>query len=245
MLHEIPFDSDRKTMSVILRGPGGNVELYAKGAPEVILGKCTQERFAGQVLPLTSERREELLRAAGDMAARALRVLALAYRDGLPAHVDDVEDYDDCERELVLAGLVGMIDPPREEVKAAVAKCQAAGIRVVMITGDHPATALAIARELKIARSPDDVALTGRELDALERRGIVRQSRTRGRLRTGDGRTQAPRGSGVEATGRGRRHDRGRSQRRASRAGGRHWNRHGAGRHRCHQRGVGHGADRR
>lgn len=167
MLHEIPFDSERKTMSVVLREPRGNVTLYAKGAPEVILGMCSHERVAGKVLSLTPQRRDAILRAAGDLAARALRVLALAYREGLPADVADVEVYGDHERDLVITGLVGMIDPPREEVKAAVAKCQAAGIRVVMITGDHPATAMAIARELKIARSLDDVALTGNDLDSL------------------------------------------------------------------------------
>lgn len=167
VLHEIPFDSERKAMSVVLHNPAGNIELYSKGAPEVILGKCTHEQFAGQVLPLTPQRREEILRSAAEMAARALRVLALAHRGGLPADVEEAGNYAAHERNLVLAGLVGMIDPPRDEVRAAVAKCHAAGIRVVMITGDHPGTALAIARELKIASTPGDLVLTGRELDAL------------------------------------------------------------------------------
>jgi P-type Ca2+ transporter type 2C len=168
LLDEIPFDSERKTMSVVIRDPEGKVELYSKGAPEVILGGCSHERFEGRVVPLTSERREAVLRAASDLAGRALRVLAMAYHDRLPVNAEDVEDYSVYERDLVLAGLVGMIDPPREEVKAAVAKCQAAGIRVVMITGDHPATATAIGRELKIARSPDDLTLTGSQLDAVD-----------------------------------------------------------------------------
>ncbi|MBI3864233.1 MAG: cation-translocating P-type ATPase [Planctomycetia bacterium] len=164
LLHEMPFDSDRKTMSVVLRGSEGAVELYSKGAPEVLVGKCSRERIEGRVVPFTAERRNEVLRTAAEMASRALRVLALAYCDRVPA---GAANYSVHEQDLILAGLVGMIDPPREEVKAAVAKCQTAGIRVVMITGDHPATALAIARDLNIARSSDETALTGRELDQL------------------------------------------------------------------------------
>ena len=167
VLHEVPFSSERKTMSVVLRQREGKLELYSKGAPEVILEKCTRERISGQVVPLTPERRREVLSAAAEMAERALRVLALAYRDGLQAAVEDFDDYDSREQDLILSGLVGMIDPPREEARAGVALCQGAGIRVVMITGDHPATALAIARELKIARSPDDAALTGHGLDGM------------------------------------------------------------------------------
>jgi Ca2+-transporting ATPase len=167
-LHEIPFDSQRKTMSVVIRDAAGNVSLFSKGAPEVILTHCAHECVAGEIVPLTTQRRSELSHTAGEMAARALRVLALAYLDGLPAAVENVEEYGAHQQDLVLAGLVGMIDPPREEARTAVARCQAAGIKVVMITGDHPGTALAIARELKIARTRDDVALTGRELDLLD-----------------------------------------------------------------------------
>jgi Ca2+-transporting ATPase len=135
--------------------------MYTKGAPEVILAKCRAERRGGREEPLTPERRAAILGAAAGMAEGALRVLALAYRDdpaGGPAGY--------AEAELVLAGLVGMMDPPREEAKEAVRRCHEAGIRPVMITGDHPATARAVARELGIAR-PGDRVLTGAEVEGM------------------------------------------------------------------------------
>ncbi len=161
VLYEIPFDSERKAMSVVLRGPDGSQVMYSKGAPEVILAKCIALRRGGQVEPLTDDRRSQIMRWNSEMSARALRVLALAYRD----HSETLgTKYD--ETELTFAGLVGMIDPPREEAKEAVRRCRAAGIRPVMITGDHPETALAIARELHIA-GDDDRVITGQELNAL------------------------------------------------------------------------------
>jgi Ca2+-transporting ATPase len=161
VLYELPFDSERKAMSVVLREPDGMIRMSTKGAPEVILAKCVAEHRAGKVEPLTDPRRAEILQANAAMAGRALRVLALADRE-LPEAKSSVDQ----ETDLVFAGLVGMIDPPREEVKAAVQTCRTAGIRPVMITGDHPATALAIAHELGIATGGDG-ALTGRDLDAL------------------------------------------------------------------------------
>ena len=161
VLFEIPFDSERKTMSVVLRGSDGARVMYSKGAPEVILAKCIAERCGGQVTPLTEDRRSQIMRTNSEMAARALRVLALAYRDH---SATQGTEYD--ETDLIFAGLVGMIDPPREEAKEAVRRCRAAGIRPVMITGDHPETALAIARELHIAGDEDRV-VTGQELNAL------------------------------------------------------------------------------
>ena len=123
--------------------------MYVKGAPEVILDRCRDEQSEGIPRPLDSHQREMHLRQAAAMAADALRVLALAYR---PATTQlAAED----ESELIFLGLVGMKDPPREEAREAVRRCYLAGIRPVMITGDHPATALAIARELCIA-GPDD-----------------------------------------------------------------------------------------
>jgi P-type Ca2+ transporter type 2C len=162
---EIPFDSDRRMMSVVCRaeekaGDSATV-LYSKGAPEALLLICTSEQFAGATRPLTAARRLAIAEQAGGMAARALRVLALAYRRD-PVQRD--EDY--VENELVFAGLVGMIDPPRDEVREAVRRCAAAGIRPVMITGDHPATARAICAELHMARDPI-IELTGDELDRL------------------------------------------------------------------------------
>ena len=160
-LFEIPFDSERKAMSVVMRGPDGSRVMYSKGAPEVILGKSTSERRGGQIEPLTEERRREIMQANSEMASRALRVLALAYRDQPDKTGDEYQESD-----LVFAGLVGMIDPPREEAKEAVRRCRAAGIRPVMITGDHPETALAIARELNIA-GDEDRAISGQDLNAL------------------------------------------------------------------------------
>lgn len=158
---EIPFDSERKAMSVVARQPNGTTVMYSKGAPEVILTKCCSEQVDGVTRPLTNDRRNEIQQASAELAARALRVLAFAYREE-PTQVGGVYE----ESELVFAGVVGMIDPPREEVKTAVDDCREAGIRPIMITGDHPATALAIARELKIADTAS-LAVSGLELDAL------------------------------------------------------------------------------
>ncbi len=159
LIYEIPFDSERKAMSVIVRDRRASLWMYTKGAPEVILGKCTSELKGGKVVALTADRRDQIAHDNAAMASRALRVLGLAYRE-LPA--EGATDYE--ERELIFAGLVGMIDPPREEVKDAVRRCHEAGVRPVMITGDHPATALAIARELRIAGA-EDRAVTGQELN--------------------------------------------------------------------------------
>ncbi len=163
VLHEIPFDSERKAMSVVVRGADDSATMYTKGAPEVILGLCNREWRHGRIEALTAARRKEILHAAADMAHRALRVLALADRHHPSRHHESVRR----EHDLVFVGLVGMIDPPRGEVGAAVQTCRDAGIKPVMITGDHPATALAIARELGIARELDRV-LTGHEIDALD-----------------------------------------------------------------------------
>lgn len=160
VLYEIPFDSDRKAMSVVVRETPNQVFLYTKGAPEVILGKCDFEFRNKQVTPLDARRRQEILDAGVGMAGRALRVLALAYRE----LSDDQRTGQVEEAHLVFAGLMGMIDPPRDEAREAVHKCHEAGIRPVMITGDHPATALAIARELNIAREGERV-VSGQELN--------------------------------------------------------------------------------
>jgi len=161
LLYELPFDSTRKAMSVVVRPPGGGTTIYTKGAPEIVLDRCDRERSGGVERPLGDERRQHWLAIGGELASRALRVLGLAYRD-LPA--GDRQDV--AEERLVFAGLVGMIDPPREEARVAVEKCRAAGIRPIMITGDHPATALAIARELEIA-APGRAAVSGAELEAM------------------------------------------------------------------------------
>ncbi len=160
VVQELPFDADRKAMSVLLKDDSGHRVQYTKGAPAGILERCVSERRGNQVFALTDERRRELNQANVEMASRALRVLALADRD------DDGTEHKIDENNLTFAGLVGMMDPPREEVKKAVVRCREAGIRPVMITGDHPATATAIARELGIASETDRV-VTGQDLDAM------------------------------------------------------------------------------
>ncbi len=169
VLYEIPFDSERKAMSVVLRKPQGKVLMYTKGAPEVMLAKCCAELRNGRVEPLTQTRRQEIAQASAEMASHALRVLALAYRESPESSGGTYQEAD-----LVFAGIVGMIDPPREEVKEAVRKCREAGIRPIMITGDHPATALAIARELGIATGSER-AVTGQELNALSDESLTAQ----------------------------------------------------------------------
>lgn len=161
LLFEIPFDSERKAMSVVVRESDGSRTMHSKGAPEVILAKCSTERRNGKAEPLNEDRRREIMQRNSEMASRALRVLALAYRDHSQANGSGYDETD-----LTFAGLIGMIDPPRDEVKVAVETARRAGIRPVMITGDHPDTALAIARELHIA-SEKDRAVSGQELDDL------------------------------------------------------------------------------
>ncbi len=166
---EFPFDSDRKRMTVVYRQPDGTLRAYVKGAPDVVLELCTHYLSDRGVLPLTGRKKEEFLRANGELAERALRVLALAYRE-LPA--GPAEDparlsEEEVEKGLVFAGLAGMIDPPRPSAQAAVQKCRRAGIRVVMITGDHRLTAHAVAGELGLLEK-EGVILTGPELDALD-----------------------------------------------------------------------------
>ena len=158
VVHEIPFDSDRKAMSVVV-AEAGRKRMMTKGAPEVILGMATAELVEGGHRPLDDARRRALLDAAQEMAGRALRVLALAQRDFAADHQGIYE-----ERDLVLVGMLGMIDPPRDEARGAVELCRTAGIRPIMITGDHPATAAAIGKELGIG---GEQVVTGAQLDNL------------------------------------------------------------------------------
>jgi len=160
---EFPFDSERKRMSVVVEHQGGRI-VCAKGATEVLLEHCTYILWEGNVVPLTGTLRQKVLAAGDAMAKDALRVLALAYRD-----VKEGEELDNeqaAERGLTLIGLAGMIDPPREEVKEAIYKCKQAGIKTVMITGDHQATAEAIAKQLGILPA-NGIVVNGRELAAM------------------------------------------------------------------------------
>ncbi|HLO02560.1 MAG TPA: cation-translocating P-type ATPase [Symbiobacteriaceae bacterium] len=196
---EIPFESERRRMTVLTQTPEGEGTVHLKGAPDTVIELCTHMMIDGRTEPLTAEWRRRILAENERMAGEALRVIAVAARaagTGRPVPVgvgvgaasagradvvgaqagplsaDSLADLDleaqaaRLEEELVLLGLFGMIDPPRPEVKRAVAAATRAGIRTVMITGDHPSTALAVAKELGIT-SPEGLAVTGRELDAL------------------------------------------------------------------------------
>jgi Ca2+-transporting ATPase len=163
--HEIPFDSDRKRHSVVRLMPDGRLRAFVNGAPDMLLTHCTHILTDEGVRPITLIDRNIITAQNAAMAMRSLRVLGSAYR-ALDAALPHELTADEVERDLIFVGLTGMYDPPRPEVKDAVAKCHAAGIRVVMITGDHPQTAMAIARELGIATS-DDAALAAAELDGL------------------------------------------------------------------------------
>ena len=161
---EAPFDSGRKMMSVVVESLDGKYVQFTKGAPDVVLGLCTKVYEDGKVVPMTEERREQILAANKGMADEALRVLALADRtyDVVP---------DDCsaaalEHDLTFCGLSGMIDPVRPEVAPAIAEAHDAGIRVVMITGDHIDTAVAIAKQLGIVTDRSQ-AITGAEIDKM------------------------------------------------------------------------------
>ena len=162
---ELPFDSDRKRSSVIRRMPDGMFRSFTNGAPGVLLQLCTSLSTRDGVRPLTDLDRQQILAETSSLAMQSLRVLGSAYRDLGTTLSDDVTAAV-VEQELVFVGLTGMYDPPRPEGQEAVAKCRAAGIRVVMITGDHPDTATAIAREIGLA-SADDVAVTGLEIDQM------------------------------------------------------------------------------
>ena len=160
---EAPFDSMRKMMST-LHAEDGHVVQYTKGAPDEILQRCDRILTETGVRPITEEDRQAVAAANRDMAGRALRVLAAAERsyDSLPADTSPAA----LEQGMIFVGLCGMIDPVRPEVRDAVAQCRTAGIRVVMITGDHIDTAIAIARDLDILQDPSQ-AIRGQELNKL------------------------------------------------------------------------------
>ena len=160
---EVPFSSERKMMTTLNNSKDG-LYAYSKGAPEVILASCAKIFLGGHEEQLTPEIRQEILDTLHEMANQTLRVMGFAYRK-----VAENTLPEEAEKEMVFAGLMGMRDPPREEVKVAIATCADAGIRTVMITGDHKITAFAIARELGIFRE-GDLVLTGIELDALDDR---------------------------------------------------------------------------
>jgi len=163
-LLEIPLDSTRKRMTTVNR-IDGNRYVLVKGAPEVLIQRCSQIGGEGAVCSLQPEDIDELMANLKDMTGRALRVLGFAYRKMDPD--EDIEDKESLEKDLTFAGLVGMMDPPRDEAREAIAVAKKAGIKVVMITGDHKDTAVAIAREIGITDGDEVLALTGSDLEKL------------------------------------------------------------------------------
>ena len=212
-VEEIPFDSERKLMSIIRREEAaGGLTAFVKGAPDILLDRCTHILENGRIRPIEKDDRGRISHMIDYLSDQAMRVLAMARRsfDAPPESWSDTV----IERDLTFLGLSAMIDPPREEVKTAIAKCRASGIATVMITGDHKNTAVAIARELGFF-DEDSRALTGEELDRLDDAAferdvertavyarvapehkvrVVRAWRKRGRVAamTGDGVNDAP-----------------------------------------------------
>jgi P-type Ca2+ transporter type 2C len=164
---ELPFTSERKLMSTLEADArqAGRIGVATKGAPDVLLARCSHEQVGDEVRALTARRRAEILAAVDRLADEAFRTLAAAYRP-LPGGAPDPVD-ERLERDLILAGLVGIIDPPRDEARAAIREARGAGIRIVMITGDHPRTAARIAEDLELVEGSVPT-VTGAELDALD-----------------------------------------------------------------------------
>ncbi len=170
---EVPFSSERKLMSTVHADPErARLLVFTKGAPDVLLTRCSHELVGDGTRPLGEARRSEILHTNDDLAGRALRTLGVAYRSLPHDALDDAVADERVERDLVFAGLIGMIDPPRDEARDAVARAKRAGIRPMMITGDHPRTAAVIAVDLGITRDPR--AVTGIELEQTADEALAR-----------------------------------------------------------------------
>jgi Ca2+ transporting ATPase len=165
-------------MSVLAQpafAPGSGATLFVKGAPESVLERCSYIQIGERLQPISASLRSQLLSKVSEVGSQGLRTLALAYSDKAdtdPSHyrLSTTAEYAQFEQELVFIGFVGMLDPPRPEVRAAIANCRAAGIRVICITGDNKKTAEAICRQIGIFGPDEDLtgkSYTGRELDAL------------------------------------------------------------------------------
>lgn len=163
-IEELPFDSDRKCMSVIYKNlENYRTESFVKGAPDLLIQKCSKILVNGKVILLTEKQKSLILEKNKEMSLDSLRVLGVSYRD-----VTNVKKYsiDTIESDMVFIGLVGMIDPPRDGVQESIKQCKEAGISVIMITGDHPGTAKAIAREIGLFNE-GDLLITGADVDAM------------------------------------------------------------------------------
>ena len=164
-LKEFPFDSLTKRMEVICRTPEGKLEIYLKGAPEMVVKMCGSVIDSGEVRKLTENEKKELLDRHLRLAERGERVIALAYRQ--------VEEQKEYAEDFIFLGFIGIVDPPRPEAREAITKCHAAGIKVVMITGDHPVTAEAIAKKVGLVGSGNLEIITGDELNLLSRTDLA------------------------------------------------------------------------
>ena len=163
-VHEVTFTSERKRMTTVHKSGEEGLIAYVKGAPELILERCTSVIVRGRIRKLDQKTRKEIIEANERMANKALRVLGVAFKELAAGEAGTLDD-ERLENGLVFIGLMGMIDPPRVEAVTAVKKCDEAGIKTVMITGDHKMTAVAVAKELGILK--DGLVLTGSELDAM------------------------------------------------------------------------------
>jgi Ca2+-transporting ATPase len=163
---EVPFSSERKCMTTVHLALGKNKLAFMKGAPEIVLNKCTKIYTGGKVRKITEEDRKEMLKVTEAMATQALRNLGFAFKE-LPESVATFDEK--IEKDMIFVGIMGMIDPPREEVKDAIYLCRNAGIKVVMVTGDHKLTAIAVAKELNLLgeNETEGKVLTGEEMDKI------------------------------------------------------------------------------
>lgn len=173
---EVPFSSERKLMSTVHRDAEmhGRLLVFTKGAPSILLARCARELIGEEEKSLTEARRTEILEINASLAGKALRTLGVAFRH-LPKDEDGQAFNEGVEHDLVFLGLIGMIDPPRDETRAAVARAKGAGIRPIMITGDHPGTAAVIAVELGIAA--DGQTVSGPQLEAMSDEALDRTVR--------------------------------------------------------------------
>jgi Ca2+-transporting ATPase len=167
MIGEFSFDNERKLMSTVHSMPDKRLRVYTKGAPEAVLSRCTRVVKDTRIIQLGEDEKARFLEENTGLAGRGLRVIAIAYRE-LGREV--VLTQNDVERDLAFIAFVGLMDPPRPEVKAAISECREAGIRTVMITGDHPLTASAVARDLDLSHNP--VTLTGRDINSMDDHGL-------------------------------------------------------------------------
>jgi P-type Ca2+ transporter type 2C len=175
---EIPFSSERKRMSVVVNGSSPGIDsnerylMFTKGSPELVLENCHSSQKGDEIVSLTPSDRQNILQSNNSMAARGLRVLGFAYKPIANLVTENIDENE--ERELIWLGLVAMLDAPRPEAKIAVAKCKEAGIRTMMITGDHQLTAKAIANQLGIGTQSDRL-LSGQELEKLSQENLERE----------------------------------------------------------------------